>query len=173
MGAGSFQSAISKLDYLQGLGVTAIEIMPLGEFIGDVSAGYNPAYIFAVEDELAVLTGFRDFVSEAHRRGLAVIVDVVYNHLGNSAGDMWQFDGWSEDNNGGIYFYNDGRRRTEWGDTRFDYGRGEVRQYLRDNALRWLNNALLMGCAGIQPVRSETSMMRTMIRKTISPTVGA
>jgi 1,4-alpha-glucan branching enzyme len=74
-----------------------------------------------------------------------VIVDVVYNHLGVSAGDMWQFDGWSENGKGGVYFYNDWRRRTDWGDTRFDYGRGEVRQYLRDNALRWLEERFADG----------------------------
>ncbi len=51
---------------------------------------------------------------------------------------MWQFDGWSENGKGGIYFYNDWRSHTDWGDTRFDYGRGEVRQYLCDNAMRWL-----------------------------------
>lgn len=65
----------------------------------------------------------------AHQRGIAVIVDVVYNHLGYSAGDMWQFDGWSENGKGGIYFYNDSRSSTAWGETRFDYGRTEVRQY--------------------------------------------
>ncbi|MCL4304138.1 MAG: alpha amylase C-terminal domain-containing protein, partial [Anaerolineae bacterium] len=51
--------------------------------------------------------------------------------------DLWQFDGWSENDKGGIYFYNDHRSQTPWGDTRPDYGRGEVRQYLRDNALMW------------------------------------
>jgi len=119
--------------------------MPLGEFTGDISAGYNPAYIFAIEDEFGGPDGFRDFVNAAHQRGIAVIVDVVYNHLGDSAGDMWQFDGWSENNKGGIYFYNDWRRVTDWGETRFDYGRPEVRQYLSDNALRWLQQRFADG----------------------------
>jgi 1,4-alpha-glucan branching enzyme len=119
--------------------------MPLGEFTGDISAGYNPAYIFAVEDEFGGPDGFRAFVNQAHQQGIAVIVDVVYNHLGNSAGDMWQFDGWSQDGAGGIYFYNDWRKHTDWGDTRFDYGRGEVRQYLRDNALRWTDQRFADG----------------------------
>lgn len=142
---GSFASAESKLDYLRDLGVNAIELMPLGEFTGDISAGYNPAYIFAIEDEFGGPDGFRGFVNAAHQRGIAVIVDVVYNHLGDSAGDMWQFDGWSQNGKGGIYFYNDWRSRTDWGDTRFDYGRGEVRQYLRDNALRWLQQRFADG----------------------------
>lgn len=144
-GTGSFASAATKLDYLRDLGINAIEVMPLGEFTGDISAGYNPAYIFAIEDEFGGPDGFRNFVNQAHQRGIAVIVDVVYNHLGDSAGDMWQFDGWSENGKGGIYFYNDWRSHTDWGDTRFDYGRGEVRQYLRDNALRWLENRFADG----------------------------
>ncbi len=64
-------------------------------------------------------------------------MDVVYNHFGPSDLDLWQFDGWSENEKGGIYFYNDRRSQTPWGETRPDYGRGEVRQYLRDNALMW------------------------------------
>ncbi len=142
---GSFDSAATRLDYLRDLGINAIELMPFGEFTGDISAGYNPAYIFAIEDEFGGPDGFRDFVNAAHQRGIAVIVDVVYNHLGDSAGDMWQFDGWSENGKGGIYFYNDWRSKTDWGDTRFDYGRGEVRQYLRDNALRWLQQRFADG----------------------------
>jgi 1,4-alpha-glucan branching enzyme len=144
-GGGSFASAIAKLNYLKDLGITAIEILPLGEFIGDISSGYNPAYIFAIEDEFGGPDGFRQFVNAAHQVGIAVIVDVVYNHLGVSAGDMWDFDGWSENGKGGIYFYNDWRSSTDWGDTRFDYGRGEVRQYLRDNALRWLEERFADG----------------------------
>jgi 1,4-alpha-glucan branching enzyme len=144
-GRGSFASAITKLNYLHDLGVTAIEVLPLGEFIGDISSGYNPAYIFAIEDEFGGPDGFRQFVNAAHHLGIAVIVDVVYNHLGDSAGDMWDFDGWSENGSGGIYFYNDWRRYTAWGETRFDYGRGDVRQYLRDNALRWLEDRFADG----------------------------
>jgi len=106
---------------------------------------YNPAYIFAIEDEFGGPDRFRQFVNDAHQRGIAVIVDVVYNHLGVSAGDMWDFDGWSENGKGGIYFYNDWRSHTSWGETRFDYGRGEVRQYLRDNALRWLEERFADG----------------------------
>lgn len=142
---GSFQSAITKLDYLRDLGINGIELLPLGEFVGDISAGYNPAYMFAIEDEYGGPDGFRQFVNAAHQRGIAVIVDVVYNHLGYSAGDMWQFDGWSENGKGGIYFYNDWRSSTAWGETRFDYGRPEVRQYLRDNALRWLEQRFADG----------------------------
>ncbi len=58
---------------------------------------------------------------------------------------LWQFDGWSEDGKGGIYFYNDERSSTPWGDTRPDYGREEVRAYLHDNALMWLEEFHLDG----------------------------
>jgi 1,4-alpha-glucan branching enzyme len=70
--------------------------------------------------------------------GIAVIIDVVYNHFGPSDLDIWRFDGWSENDKGGIYFYNDWRSATPWGDTRPDYGRQEVRQYIFDNAMMWL-----------------------------------
>ena len=81
---------------------------------------------------------FKRFVKAAHARGIAVILDVVYNHFGPSDLDLWRFDGWSENDKGGIYFYNDRRSSTPWGDTRPDYGRGEVRRFIRDNAMMWL-----------------------------------
>jgi 1,4-alpha-glucan branching enzyme len=146
-GRGTFTSLISKLDYLRELGVNAIEIMAAGEFAFDHSWGYNQSYMFAIEHLYGGPNGFRTLVAEAHRRGIAVIFDVVYNHIGPSDCDLWQFDGWNEGGNGGIYFYNDGRRHTDWGDNRPDYGRGEVRQYLRDNAMRWLEQR---ACDGLR-----------------------
>jgi 1,4-alpha-glucan branching enzyme len=142
---GTFDSAATKLDYLKDLGINAIEIMAAGEFESDTSWGYNPAYIFAIEEQYGGPDGFRAFVQEAHKRGIAVIMDVVYNHLGYPAGDMWQFDGWSQNGKGGIYFYNDSRSTTPWGDTRFDYGRPEVRSYILDNARRWLQQRFADG----------------------------
>jgi 1,4-alpha-glucan branching enzyme len=142
---GTFQSAATKLDYFKDLGINAIEIMAAGEFETDTSWGYNPAYIFAIEEQYGGPNAFRTFVREAHERGIAVIMDVVYNHLGYPAGDMWQFDGWSQSDKGGIYFYNDWRSTTPWGDTRFDYGRPEVRNYILDNARRWLQQRFADG----------------------------
>ena len=142
---GTFDSAATKLDYLKDLGINAIEIMAAGEFETDTSWGYNPAYIFAIEEQYGGPDGFRRFVQQAHSRGIAVIMDVVYNHLGYPAGDMWQFDGWSQNGKGGIYFYNDWRSTTPWGDTRFDYGRPEVRSYILDNARRWLQQRFADG----------------------------
>ena len=135
---GSFDTALEKLDHLVHLGVNAVQVMPIAEFAGDYSWGYNSAHIFAVESAYGGPDGFKNFVREAHRRGLAVILDVVYNHFGPSDLDLWQFDGWQENDKGGIYFYNDHRSETPWGDTRPDYGRPEVRQFILDNALMWL-----------------------------------
>ena len=137
---GRFDTVIAKLDYLADLGINAVQVMAADEFPGDVSWGYNPAYIFAIEESYGGPNGFRRLVDAAHARGIAVIFDVVYNHLGPEDLDLWRFDGWSPnggDTEGGIYFYNDWRWQTPWG-ARPDYGRGDVRRYLRDNALRWL-----------------------------------
>ncbi len=137
-GPGTLEGAARHLPYLRDLGINAVEIMPLAEFAGSYSWGYNPAHIFAVESEYGRLYQFRKFVEEAHRLGIAVILDVVYNHFGPDDLDLWQFDGWSENNMGGIYFYNDWRAETPWGHTRPDYGREQVRRFIRDNALMWL-----------------------------------
>lgn len=142
---GNFDTARQRLDYLDGLGVTAIELMPHFEFPGDYSWGYNPSHPFAVESSYGDANALKRFVDEAHDRGLAVFTDVVYNHLGPSDLDLWQFDGWSQGGYGGIYFYNDVKAITPWGDTRPDFGRPEVRQYLRDNMLLWLEEYRLDG----------------------------
>lgn len=135
---GTFNSLISKLDYLRDLGINVIKIMASGEFPFDHSWGYNQSYMFAIEHFYGGPNGFRKLVNEAHARGIAVVFDVVYNHIGPNDCDLWQFDGWSENGAGGIYFYNDSRKTTPWGENRPDYGRAEVRQYFRDNAIRWL-----------------------------------
>lgn len=135
---GTFYTAIERLDYLVELGVNAVEVMPSAEFPGDHSWGYDLSHPFAVESAYGGPDGLRAFVHAAHQRGLAVIMDVVFNHFGPMEMDLWRFDGWHEGEGGGIYFYNDHRAQTPWGHTRPDYGRPEVRQYLRDNALLWL-----------------------------------
>ncbi len=135
---GDFYSAIDRLPFLRALGINAVEVMPPFEFAGDYSWGYNPAHPFAIESAYGGPDAFKTFVKACHKNNIAVILDVVYNHFGPSDIDLWQFDGWSENDKGGIYFYNDWKSTTPWGDTRPDYGRGEVRQYIRDNALMWL-----------------------------------
>ena len=128
--AGEFDAVSARLGHLRKLGVNAIQIMPVAQFAGGQSWGYNPSHIFAVDSDYGGPLAFKRFVRRAHQNGIAVILDVVYNHLGPSDLDLWQFDGWSENGLGGIYFYNDERAQTPWGATRPDYGRGEVRQYL-------------------------------------------
>jgi 1,4-alpha-glucan branching enzyme len=113
--------------------------MPICEFAGDFSWGYNPAHPFAPESIYGTPTDMRDFIDECHQRGIAVIIDVVYNHLGPSDLDMWRFDGSSTGIYGGIYFFQDWRAVTPWGNTRPDYGRDEVRSFIRDNAVYWLD----------------------------------
>lgn len=135
-----FAEAVMKLDHLKRLGVNAIEVMPLAQFAGHLSWGYNPSCVFAVESNYGGPAGFKRFVKAVHQAGMGVILDVVYNHFGPTDLDLWQFDGWSENNRGGIYFYNDWRAETPWGSARPDYGRNEVRQFIRDNALMWLED---------------------------------
>lgn len=135
---GTFASAATRLPYLADLGVTAVELLPVNEFPGDFSWGYNPSQPFAVESAYGGVLGLQDFVRQAHENGIAVLLDVLYNHIGPNDLDLWRYDGWSTGPWGGIYFYNDDRAITPWGDTRPDYGRSEVRWYLRDNAMYWL-----------------------------------
>ena len=137
---GTLELAMSKFDHLVRLGVNVIQVMPVSEFAGDYSWGYNPAHVFAVESAYGGPDAFKTFVREAHKKGLGVVLDVVYNHFGPSDLDLWQFDGWSENDKGGIYFYNDDRSSTPWGDTRPDYGREEVRRFIHDNAMMWLHD---------------------------------
>jgi 1,4-alpha-glucan branching enzyme len=144
---GTFKSAEEKLDYLAELGVTTLEIMPAATMsMSREWWGYTPDYIYAVEALYGGRRQFLEFIKAAHERGISVILDVVYNHLGpDSSLDIWQFDGWSQDGKGGIYFYNDWRSKTPWADTRPDYGREEVQQYILDNARMWLNDFKLDG----------------------------
>lgn len=137
-GPGGFDSVAARLDYLRELGINAIELMPAMEYAGDFSWGYNPAHIFAIEEAYGGPDALKRLVRACHERGIAVLLDVVYNHLGPSDLDLWQFDGWSADGGGGIYFYNDWRAATPWGHTRPDYGREQVQRFLADNARMWL-----------------------------------
>jgi 1,4-alpha-glucan branching enzyme len=135
---GNFNSAISRLDQLVALGVNAVKVMPVNEFAGDFSWGYNPSDPFAIESIYGGMNEYKRFINECHARGIAVIQDVVHNHYGPSDLNMWRYDGWYANNLGGIYFYNDYRATTPWGDTRPDYGRNEVRVFIRDHAMVWL-----------------------------------
>ena len=137
-GPGRLSSVIARLDHLVELGVNAIQVLPPAEFPGGFSWGYNPSSIFTVETDYGGPDALKQLIQAAHEHGLAVICDVVYNHFGNGDAALWRFDGWHQGEKGGIYYYSDWRDFTPWGHTRPDYGRPEVRQFLRDNALLWL-----------------------------------
>lgn len=76
----SIQAVTAKLDYLKDLGVNAIELMPIQEFDGNDSWGYNPCFYFAPDKAYGTPNAYKQFIDEAHRRGMAVIIDVVFNH---------------------------------------------------------------------------------------------
>ncbi len=139
---GTFETAIEKLDYLADLGVNMVELMPVTTMATDHGWGYSTSHIFSVEPTYGGRHGLMRFVRAAHERGIGVIADIVYNHF--SSTDLWQFDGWSENERGGIYFYNDERGDTPWG-ARPDYGRPEVRQFFLDNVAMWLGEYRLDG----------------------------
>jgi len=142
---GTFATATAKLDHLQALGVNVVELMPTNEFAGDISWGYNPAHPFSVESSYGGPDALKAFVDAAHQRGIAVMGDVVFNHFGPQDMDLWQYDGWSTSSNtGGIFFYEDANASTPWG-ARPNYGRGEVRTYIKENTMMWLDEFRLDG----------------------------
>ena len=129
----TLRDAAERLDHLAELGVNCVLLMPVAEFGGNHSWGYNPTDPYAIERAYGGPDALREFVREAHRRGIAVHVDVVHNHYDNADVHLKQFDGYGGGDNGnGIYFYEDDRRgMTPWG-PRPDFGRPEVRAYIAD-----------------------------------------
>lgn len=89
--SGDINGALAKLDYLKLLGVNAIELMPVQEFDGNDSWGYNPAFFFAMDKAYGTDRMYKQFIDECHKRGMAVIFDVVYNHATgtNPFAKMW------------------------------------------------------------------------------------
>ncbi|MEX1111662.1 MAG: alpha-amylase family glycosyl hydrolase [Chthoniobacterales bacterium] len=125
---GTFDDAISRLGYLQGLGVNVIALMPVNEFGGDYSWGYNPEHLFAIESAYGGPDGLKRLVKAAHERGMKVQLDVVHNHWNPPGDGLWEFDGV-----GNIYFYPDNPQGwTAWG-SRPDYAQTEVRRFIREN----------------------------------------
>jgi maltooligosyltrehalose trehalohydrolase len=127
---GTFESVISPLDYLKDeLGVTAIELMPVAQFPGERNWGYDGAYLFAPQNSYGGPAGLKSLVNASHRKGLAVILDVVYNHLGPEGNYLGDF---------GPYFTD--RYRTPWGSAiNFDGPwSDDVRRFVVENALYWV-----------------------------------
>ena len=127
--AGTFDAVIPHLDRLRDLGVTAIEIMPVAQFPGERNWGYDGVYPFAAQDSYGGPDGLRRLVDACHARGLAAILDVVYNHLGPEGNYLRDF---------GPYFTD--RYKTPWGEAlNFDgAGSDEVRNYFLNNAVQWI-----------------------------------
>ncbi len=136
----SFDECAEKIAYLKELGVSAVELMPVNEFPGDRSWGYNPSDLFAIEASHGGPDALKRFVKACHENGIAVLVDVVHNHYGPSDLEMWQYDGWSAGGYGGIYFYNDWKANTDWGSTRPDYGRSEVKDFIQAQIQMFVEN---------------------------------
>jgi 1,4-alpha-glucan branching enzyme len=107
----TFRDLESKLRYVAEMGFNCIEIMPVHEHALERSWGYNPASFFAPESSYGSPFTLAHFIDAAHRTGLAVIIDVVYNHAGPGDNVLFEFDGYT--NEGGIYF--EGGQLTDWG----------------------------------------------------------
>lgn len=126
---GTFDAIIARLPELRELGVNALELMPIAQFPGERNWGYDGVYPYAVQQSYGGVEGLKRLVDAAHREGLAVILDVVYNHLGPEGNYLWGL---------GTYFTS--RYRTPWGDAvNYDgpYSPG-VREYVVGNARYWL-----------------------------------
>ncbi|MCU0537949.1 MAG: malto-oligosyltrehalose trehalohydrolase [Hydrococcus sp. Prado102] len=128
---GTFEAVIPRLSRLKELGITAIEIMPVAQFPGDRNWGYDGVYPYAVQNSYGGPDGLKKLVDACHQEGIAVVLDVVYNHLGPEGNYLGCF---------GPYFTS--KYHPIWGDAiNYDdaYCDG-VREYFLNNALYWLQN---------------------------------
>ena len=130
---GTFDAAIPRLRALCELGVTAIELMPVATFPGDRGWGYDGVYAFAPHPAYGGPDGLARLVDAAHREGLGVLLDVVYNHIGPGSEAIGAF---------GPYFTD--RYETFWGSA-IDYSQRGVREWAIQNALMWTNEYRIDG----------------------------
>ncbi|WDF54031.1 malto-oligosyltrehalose trehalohydrolase [Mucilaginibacter sp. KACC 22063] len=128
---GNFDGIIAKLDYLKNLGINAIEIMPVAQFPGDRNWGYDGVFPYAVQNSYGGPKGLQQLVDSCHKKGIAVVLDVVYNHLGPEGN---YFDAF------GNYFTD--KYNTPWGNAiNFDDAWCDaVRQYYIENVLMWFRD---------------------------------
>ncbi len=129
---GTFEGIIKKLPYLKELGVTALEIMPVAQFPGSRNWGYDGVHPFAVQISYGGVEGLKKLVDQCHKHGFAVVLDVVYNHLGPEGNYLWEY---------GPYFTKD-KYRTPWGwAVNFDDAFSDkVRSYFITNAIYWMEH---------------------------------
>ncbi len=127
---GTFEGVISRLPYLKDLGINAIELMPLAQFPGDRNWGYDGVYPFAVQESYGGVQGLKNLVNEAHKQSIAIILDVVYNHLGPEGNYLGEF---------APYFTE--RYKTFWGSAlNYDDAWCDgVRNFYWQNAIMWLD----------------------------------
>ena len=125
---GTFEAVIPYLDELKDLGITAIEVMPVAQFPGGRNWGYDGVFPFAVQNTYGGPDGLKKLVDACHRRDLAVVLDVVFNHLGPEGDYLGKY---------GPYFSQ--RYQTPWGSALNSDGPGsdEVRRYFIENAIYW------------------------------------
>ncbi|WP_246227007.1 malto-oligosyltrehalose trehalohydrolase [Propioniciclava coleopterorum] len=128
---GTLDAAIGRLDYLATLGVDAVELMPVVPFPGDRGWGYDGVSLYAVHEAYGGPAALQRFVDAAHAHGLAVVLDVVYNHFGPAGNYAPVF---------GPYFTD--KHHTPWGKAinLDDAGADGVRAFIVDNAIRWLRD---------------------------------
>jgi maltooligosyltrehalose trehalohydrolase len=128
---GTFDGAFGRLDHLVNLGITAVELMPVAQFPGDRNWGYDGVFPFAAQNSYGGPAELKRFVDACHVKGLAVVLDVVYNHLGPEGNYLWEY---------GPYFTRN-KYRTPWGwaVNYDDAGSDQVREYFIRNALYWLH----------------------------------
>lgn len=120
---GNFEDAMNLLDYLVDLGVNAIELLPMSEFDDSVNWGYETSHYFALESSAGGRDQFKHFVRECHRRGIAVILDVVYNHYTPDAERaQWFYDSTNHEDN--IYYWYEGKA-SDYSDPRGGYVKNE------------------------------------------------
>lgn len=128
---GTFDAVIPHLDALKDLGITAVELMPVAQFPGARNWGYDGVDLYAVQNSYGGPEGLKRLVNACHERGLAVVLDVVYNHLGPEGNYLKRF---------GPYFT--GHYHTPWGDAvNFDHGGSDgVREFFIENARQWFED---------------------------------
>jgi maltooligosyltrehalose trehalohydrolase len=146
---GTFDSAARKLEYLKQLGITVVEVMPVAACPGKRDWGYDGVSPHAVQANYGGPEAFKRFIDAAHRRGLAVMLDVVYNHLGPEGNYLPRF---------GPYFT--AHHSTPWGDAvNYDSdGCAHVRRYVIGNALYWVREYHLDGLRldAVQTIKDDS-----------------
>lgn len=132
---GTFAAAKERLKHVVDLNFTAVQVMPLTEHSD--RWGYNPRQLLAVHGPYGTPDDFRAFVDHAHALGLSVIVDVVLHHGAVERNELWDWDGWEEMGNGGIY--HERAPDTQWGRA-FAFWKAEVRRMVHDACTSWLGD---------------------------------